>query len=148
MKVPASAGDGGSPVTLASGQGGIGGLGLDSTSVYWTTQTKCIVSADGGLACGGTVMSTGLDGGAPATLAGGQDTTGYVAVDGTSVYWPTSDGIARVALDGGSVTTLVASDPNYPFALVQQAATLYWADTVCPADGGPCTGALMKLAKP
>jgi hypothetical protein len=85
MKVPL---DGGTAVTLASGQDGPRRLALDSTSAYWT-------NSGAGVATNGddAVMKVPLGGGTPVMLAsrpystlGPREAFG-IAVDATSVYW-------------------------------------------------------------
>lgn len=136
---------GGAPVTVASGLDTVAGVATNGTSLYWTTVSRKSNSADAGST--GTLQVVGLDGGVPSTLASGQDPVNGLAADSTRVYFNSGEGIATLPLDGGAVTTL-ALDPNVSTGVVQASSTLGWADTVCPADGGACYGAVVKLAKP
>ena len=105
--------------TLASGQDQPGGIAVDATSVYWTTNYSNVV---------GTVMKVPIGGGTPTTLASGQDYPGPIAVDATSVYWNNYVGtVMKVPIGGGTPTTL-ASGPggNPPGTLVVDATNVYW----------------------
>jgi len=132
---------GGNPSTLASSQGGVGGIALDAINVYW---------ADSG---SGTVMMLPLDGGTPTTLASGQATPFGVAVDGDNVYWTncgnnpceygSGGSIMKCAIGGcgGAPTTLAAGQGSPPNIAVR-AGVVYWpnysgaAVMSVPASGG------------
>lgn len=90
---------GGDPVVLAYAQGPVS-LATDSRSIYW---------ANGGvLEFGGAIVSLGLDGGAPATLASSQDYPAAIAVDDAGVYWTT---VAVMTSDGGRSSGAILSVP-------------------------------------
>jgi len=93
--------------------------------------------------CGACGVSCDCTGGACLTiLASGQ--SGYhnsaMAVDSTSVYWidPVVDVIARVALGGGAVTTLVAGTGLTDIAV--DATSVYWT-----TNGLGPVGAVVKM---
>jgi hypothetical protein len=134
MKVPLG---GGTPETLASV--GAYNIVLDATSVYWIGETG--------------VMKMPLDGGAVTTLASGS--YGYVtealAVDATNVYWSPGPGMGpggsspllSVPLNGGTPTTLFASDSQAVESIAVDGTSVYrteWAAT----DAG--VNAVMKLS--
>jgi hypothetical protein len=79
--------DGGTAVTLASGQDGPHRIAVDSTSVYWMNSGDGFANGDD------VVMKVPLGGGTPVMLAsrpysalGPRESYG-IAVDATSVYW-------------------------------------------------------------
>jgi hypothetical protein len=111
-------------VVMSLPDGGTSGsavaIALSATHVYALTESPS------------AVLSVGLDGGTPITLA--QDDALYVediAIDSNFAYWDESVGapevgvIKRVALDGGAVTTL-ATQPGGAFSLAVNDAGIYW----------------------
>ena len=113
------------------------GIGVDSTSVYWTSMGSDIAGA-----IIDTVMKVPLGGGPTVVLASGEGSWG-IAVDATSVYWTTGgEGtVMKVPLDGGAPVTL-ASGLNDPEDIVIDATSVYWIDRgdfmlmKVPLDGG------------
>jgi hypothetical protein len=73
-------GCGGSPTTLACGQGDPAAVAVDATGIYW---------AGGGVLPGtiGTLVRLPIAGGAPITLATGQNQPSAIALDATNIYW-------------------------------------------------------------
>jgi len=131
---------GGAPVMLSLGpaNGGVLGLVVDATSVYWTEITLNPVA--------GWVMKAPLGGGEAVTLAAATWPIG-IAVDATSVYWAESeeglsaDVIKKVSLDGGAPTTLApAAGPN---TIAVDATGVYWTQQV---SGRPSLNALMQVS--
>jgi hypothetical protein len=144
MAVPVNAPvDGGSGTTIASGQWRASALAVDSTSVYWVDEGP----ATNGTPTG-TVMKAPLagvpDGGAPTTLASGQNVPWVIVVDATSVYWANyfTGTVMQVPLDGsGTPTTLYYG--NSPCCLAVDGSSIYWADGTsvmkAPLSGGSVT---------
>lgn len=87
---------------------------------------------------GGTIASVPLDGGGLAQPLGtGQKPSGYLATDGTYVYWSNSqctvDGgpcpsIVKVPVGGGPSTTLLF-DQSAPQGVAVDGTSVYWANT-------------------
>jgi hypothetical protein len=136
MKVPSG---GGAPVTLASGTG-VGVIGVDSKSVYWTsTATSGAVE----------LMRTPVGGGNSVVVASGLNNVGAVVVDATSLYWTspgtpnpgtyhTSNGTVMKMPLGGSSPTTLASGLDRPWSISVDAASVYWANN-------HETGSVMKV---
>jgi hypothetical protein len=79
-----------------------------------------------------------LTGGAPATLASGQEQPTDIAVDETHVYWGTFSGdILKTAITGG-VPTVLASGQG-PARIAVDAHCVYWTNYG--------SGQIMKVAK-
>jgi hypothetical protein len=138
--------DGGAPVTLASAQGQIGAMVTGSGTLYWATEPGKTLPG-GGLASGGTVVSLGLDGGTPVTVATGQQNTGGLAVDATHLYWSTVEGISSAPLDGGAPQLIVPTPDAPPVGLLEKGPVLLWVSTIFAADGG-ASSRIVRMAKP
>jgi len=100
-KVPLN---GGTVVTLASGQSSPYKLVVDATNVYWVNY--------GTGANDGAVMSVPIAGGTPTQLAGAQGSPVGIAVDGSYVYWTTRIGgtLMKVPVGGGTATQLASGE--------------------------------------
>lgn len=119
------------PVTLAAGQHVPAALAVDQTGVYWS---------NGGNASGGSIAKVGLDGGASTTLAPATDPL-HIALDAGNVLWTSGGAIWKVAEQGGSPATLIASGPWVATGVAARAGTAYW---VAVGDAGG--GLVMKVA--
>ncbi len=118
------------PAVIVSGLDHPRGLAVDASRLFWTTSVSS-----------GTVMSAPLAGGNPTILAQNQNYPMGIAVDSTTVFWGTASSIAKVAKNGGSVTTL-ANERGDKIAV--DGANVYWikiqypngAVQSVPVDGG------------
>jgi hypothetical protein len=120
---------GGTVTTVVSNARSIGpnALALYGESLYWTNNNAPAA-----------VMTVGLDGGAPITLATSaapeRDFSSFLAVDSTGVYWTTDPylgfhgptTLTRKPLLGGPPTTLVSRDGGCG-GVVLEATRLYWS---------------------
>ncbi|HEU4324216.1 MAG TPA: hypothetical protein VFS21_13780, partial [Roseiflexaceae bacterium] len=130
-RLPKSSGD---AQTLAAEPGGVRGIAVDASGVYWT-------SAD--------AVRRLPPGGEPGSLAGGQSSPSALAIDEGSVYWMNQDGsVNRVSKGGGSSTPLASGQDGIATGLAVDGADVYWVSqgrvTRVPKDGGPTT-ALAQL---
>jgi hypothetical protein len=120
---------------------------INATIVAWTDAS-------------GTVKSMPLAGGAATTVASGQVSPSYLAVDSVNAYWITSPGsttaggVVQAPLAGGSVTTLAAAQA-LPDGLAIDATHVYWIHgggigTVSrvPIGGGAAATVVSNLKSP
>ena len=129
------------PITLASGYYPIT-IAVDATSVYWGNK-----GCTNGFPGDRSVMKVPVGGGTVTTLASNQDPV-VLTVDATNVYWTDAFGcstgdpgdvaegsgtVMKMALDGGTPTTLVPWGPFAPQGIAVDATSVYWADFQGPA---------------
>jgi hypothetical protein len=146
MKVPL---DGGTVVTLASGQGTQGSdfpIAMDGRNLYWPVDT---CPSDGG-SCVETLQTMSVDGGTETTLASGVGDES-IAVDSANVYCtgivcPTDGGVCagdlvQVPLVVGAASTILASaaSPESPIA-IDTTNVYYWT-----LETNLITGSLMRV---
>jgi hypothetical protein len=119
--------------------GKIGGIAVDSTTVYWTESSGGSGGAYGKPIAGGTVASFGSS----------PDPRG-IAVDLSHVYWTdfANGSINAARLLGGNAAQILpaisdAGDTTGPTAITSDPQNVYWVDSVSgtvnqmPLDGGP-----------
>jgi hypothetical protein len=132
-------------VTLATGQGDLWCIVVDSANVYWAGYGA------------GTVMQISTAGGTAIPIATNQDYPVGIAVDSTHVYW-TSRGllsqikaVRKAPIGGGPIVTLV-NPPTEPSNIVVDSTSVYFTITSggsvmkVPLDGVPDGGTPTVLA--
>ena len=145
---------GGAITTLASAQSGPDCLAVDASNIYW----KVTVCPDAGGLCGAAIVTAPLAGGAPSTLTFAMTAAPVsmwgLALDTASLYWTgqpvntLNGGVMQLALDGGTVATLVSGKAN-AFDIAADGTNVYFSTETGP--GGvyelPVVGgALVTLA--
>jgi hypothetical protein len=146
---------GGAIVTMVSGIAALAGIAVDDANLYWLDDGPPDSNryADN---TNGAVMRMPLDGGAPLTLASGQNWPQSIVVDSANVYW-TNGGASTSSLswssngavlsmptDGGPVTVL-AGNQTETGALVLGDDEVFWI--VGHQSNASTNGALRKVAK-
>ncbi|HTO56413.1 MAG TPA: carboxypeptidase regulatory-like domain-containing protein [Pseudomonadales bacterium] len=161
--------DGGSPVTLATGDRTIVAIASDADNIYWEEDSMEPTSP--GCQCGSTIKKVSKNGGTPVVLVDGTLNgtlpspgpgyipgswfpTGGIAVDATNVYFGVSEiayRIVAVPVGGGALTTLASAPNNTSSALdsilriTVDASNVYWIDSSSrsvdslPVAGGSVT---------
>lgn len=128
---------GSEPTMIASGMS-INQLAVGRDAVYWTTTR-------------GEVMTVGLEGGSPTTLAAINGNATSLAVDDANVYWVNLLGgvsltvtVLKVAASGGDPVELARFEGTQgPSNLALDGTYVYWADrntgavVKVPVAGGP-----------
>ena len=100
---------GGTPTTYTAPIGRVGGLAVDSSSLYYVN-----LSLDASAATG-QIASVPLQDGAVTVLVQSSGAVNALAVDGTSVYWTeASTASVRKVPKGGGAVTILATSPNVP----------------------------------
>jgi len=135
VKVPLG---GGAATTLTAGLtfAGQGGIAVEGSNVYWTTQPVQR----------GPVTMMPVAGGMPVTIAGGLGRPASIRADATSVYWTNTVGnsVTKAPLQGGAITTLAAGEMA-PDGLALDANNVYWSNyntfslQSAPVGGGATT---------
>ncbi len=121
--------DGGTPLTLATGQDDPQAIAVDDVGVYWTAGGT--TTDDGGVSAG-SVLSLPFDGGAPSVLVTGLGKPGPIAVSNGIVVFASGVAdagaqIASIPRAGGASTVLATTDRNVA-SIAIDATTAYWAD--------------------
>jgi hypothetical protein len=118
-------GGGGVPLTLATGQAGVEGIGIANSDLFWAVGTKI----EEGTTAAGT----------PLAFAGGQSGAQALTTDDDgNVFWAdyTGGSIVTQEVFGGVATTLAAGQ-GAPNGIVVDATSVYWANYM--------TGTIMKV---
>jgi hypothetical protein len=157
QSVPAT---GGTPTVLASGQAHPTAIAADSINVYWTNagsetcppaNPTCTPPPDG------SVMKLPIAGGAPTTLASGQNNPQRIVIDATNVYWTNegssvqglapsnTDGTVMQVPIGGGVPTTLASQQFLLGEIAVDASSVYFAVDVSPGNATLFSGAILKV---
>ena len=122
-------------------------LAVDDSHAYWIVnqQVPCDASACPTI-MQGSLMTVGLDGGAPTTLASSSPLPGdALSIDDTNVYWAwwgSGGTVLAMPLDGGSATRLRTEPYVHHLTTHSDGTTLYIGDQVggpivrVPLDGG------------
>jgi hypothetical protein len=107
---------GGVATTLASGAFDAWGVAVDATHVYWTTSTS-------------VARTTKQPGGSVELIATASIGEGFIAVDGSGVYFTAEgdDAVMKAPLAGGS-TVILASDQYDPRGIALDASNVYWTN--------------------
>src|SRR5262249_10780722 len=107
-----------SQMQLASGQGSLGYIAVDATSVYYARSDD------------GSVNKLPLAGGAtPMAIATNQSMPFGIAVDGQHGYFTnrSSRTVIRDGLDGGNGET-IATNQSMPYEIAVDATSVYWTN--------------------
>ncbi len=135
-----------SPDVVATGQTGVGGVTVDSTSIYWTNTGA---SEDGQIPNAGAVMKCSKSAcNGPTALMQGPATTGAIAVDSTNVYWIQVDSASTYSVrtcpttgcPAGGATLLASDDFSQGGNLAVDSTGVYWT--------APATQTIKKCALP
>jgi sugar lactone lactonase YvrE len=125
--------EGGTPITLASGQVNPGAIRVDASSAYW-----CTVD--------GTVKKVPLGGGETITLVSGVSQLDFMAIDANHVYFTDymQSRVMAVPLQGGSPSTLSSSSFISYAGIAADGFNVYFAAwsrsggvQKVPVNGGP-----------
>jgi hypothetical protein len=125
---------GGAPTMLASGQF-FGNIAVDTKYVYWT-------NVPGGAETQ-SIRKVPIAGGSTMTVVAGLDMLLGIALDATNLYFSDQFHVMKVALAGGTPTTLVTEMTDQPFGVAVDATSVYWTNSIFGQS--TLRGAVLKL---